>query len=71
MRLNVTPAERDDLTLALRSWIADLEEPLFEMFPTRTGRALARRRRQMARRLDDLAGRIGMADLIPMPETTP
>lgn len=59
--LNVTDAERDDLTLALRSWIFDLEEPL-----AKPRSALARRRRAKARQLDDLTVRITMADLVPM-----
>lgn len=66
MRLNVTPAERDDIALALRSWIGELEEPL-----AKPRSALARRRRNKAAQLEDLQGRIGMADVIPMPETTP
>lgn len=63
MRLNVTPAERDDITLALRSWIYDLEEPL-----AKPQSALARRRRQKARSLESLCGRIGLADVFPMPD---
>lgn len=59
--LNVTDAERDDITLALRSWIFDLEEPL-----AKPRSVLARRRRAKARQIDDLAGRISMADLVPM-----
>ena len=64
MQLNVTKAERDDIALALRVWVMDLEEPL-----DKPRSALARRRRGMARRLTDLADRIYMADVLPMPET--
>ena len=63
MKLNVTNAERDDITLALRGWVMDLEEPL-----DKPRSALARRRRAKARQIADLADRIGMADIIPMPE---
>ena len=63
MQLNVTNAERDDITLALRGWIMDLEEPL-----DKPQSALARRRRVKARQVADLCDRISMADIIPMPE---
>lgn len=63
MRLNVTPAERDDICLALRAWIGELEEPL-----PKPRSALARRRRQRAARLEGLQGRIYMADVLPMPD---
>ena len=64
MQLNVTSAEREDIHLALKSWVMDLEEPL-----DKPRSALARRRRVMAQRLSDLADRIYMADVLPMPET--
>jgi hypothetical protein len=66
MRLNVTNAERDQITLALRSWSSDLREPL-----DNPRSALARRRRRMAADIGDLADRIDMADIIPMPEIDP
>ncbi len=56
MRVTLTPAERDDLTLALREWIAQLEEPT-------TDRALNRRRAAKARQLDKLCERLSFADL--------
>lgn len=62
MRLNVTSNERDDIVLALRSWVDLLEEPV-----ANPRSALAKRRRTKARQIDDLASRIYMAEVIPMP----
>lgn len=61
VHLSVTPDEQDDIVLALRSWVADLEEPVAQ-----PRSALARRRRAMAERITRLADRVTLADLIPM-----
>ena len=57
--ITITPDERDDINLALREWISNLEEPL-----AKPRSALARRRRQKAKQLTALNDRIYMADLM-------
>lgn len=59
IELRITPAERDDLELALRSWIGDLLEPL-----AKPRSALARRRRAKAGQLEDFADRVAFAGIV-------
>lgn len=55
LTITVTPAERDDLALALRCWAQDLEEPTMS-------RKLNHTRRQMRQRITLLADRLDMAE---------